>query len=71
MLKFPLKKTRILLAMLKEYLSTLSEVSKKINFNIIEKLSKLILNIIYQTKIFLFVEMAALLLFQIILFVTI
>ena len=42
MLKFPLKKTRNSKSYAEEYLSTLSEVSKKIDFNIIEKLSKLI-----------------------------
>ena len=42
MLKFPLKKTRTSKSYAEEYLSTLSEVSKKIDFNIIEKLSKLI-----------------------------
>ena len=42
MIKFPIKKARTTKSYAEEYLSTLSEVSKKIDFNIIEKLSKLI-----------------------------
>ena len=42
MLKFPIKKTRNSKNYAEEYLNTLSEVSKKIDFNTIEKLSKLI-----------------------------
>ena len=42
MLKFPIKKTRNSKNYAEEYLNTLSEVSKKIDFNTIEKLSKLL-----------------------------
>ena len=42
MFKFPIKKTSTSKNYAEEYLSTLSEVSKKIDFNSIEKLSKLI-----------------------------
>ena len=50
MIKFPFKKTKTSSSYAKDYLSTLSEVSKKINFSTIEKLAKLILNYYLSDK---------------------
>ena len=50
MIKFPLKKIKTSSSYAKDYLSTLSEVSKKINFSTIEKLAKLILNYYLSNK---------------------
>ena len=71
MFKFPKKKIENTKSYAEEYLNTLSKVSKRIDYDLINKLSNLLRELYLSKKIFLSAVMEVLHQYQIILFVII